>query len=599
MSFNGQQEAALQDLEKALEMDPTFIDAQIEWANVKNQERKYAEAEFGYEKALRIDPNYQPGVIFSLGIVEFDQGKFGEATGHFEQFLKQEKISEKSRSAAQRYLEKARFVAHALANPVPFEPKNLGPSINTADHEYLPSLTADGEKLIYTAVRRNQEDFFSSNNENGVWQKGQPITAVNTEYNEGAQSISADGKYLVFTVCERPGIGRCDLCFSTFKDGKWTEVRVLPEPVNSPAYESLPSVSADGRTIYFTSDRKGGLGGLDIWVTSRQPDGKWGEPQNLGAPVNTPENDQAPFIHPDGHTLYFMSRGLPGMGEYDLYFSRKQPDGKWGEPQNLGYPINTKGNEGAFIVSLDGKTAYFASDMAGGFGKNDIYTFELHEAARPQPVTFVKATVSDAVSKQKLVAVVEFVDLATGQVHASSKTGSDGEFLVTLPAGKDYALNVSKEQYLFYSENFALADSGSLHKPFLLDIALTPIPAAAGMGDLPKADPVILKNVFFETGSAELKKESQVELSRLKKLLDVNPALHIQINGHTDDVGAESDNLTLSENRAKAVYSFLVAQGIAANRLKYKGFGESAPIADNATEGGKRQNRRTEFVVVE
>ncbi|MEK7254279.1 MAG: hypothetical protein AAB316_06005, partial [Bacteroidota bacterium] len=328
---------------------------------------------------------------------------------------------------------------------------------------------------------------------------------------------------------DRPGgLGRCDLYFSELVNGKWTQVKNIGAPVNSAAYESLPSLSADGKTLFFTSERRGGLGGLDLWFSQRQLDGKWGEPQNLGAPVNSNSSDQAPFIHPDGQTLYFMSKGHPGLGEYDLFLSRRQPDGKWGEPQNLGFPINTKGNEGAFTVSLDGKTAYFATDKEGGLGKNDIYTFDLHEAAQPQPVTYVKATVSDSETKAKLSANVEFVDLATGLVFVSAVTDNGGEFLVTLPAGKDYSLNVSKEKYLFYSENFALAHGGSLEKPFLLDIPLPPIPAGGAGDPESKSKPIVLKNVFFETGSAALKKESLTELNRLKKLLEDNPSLKIQ-----------------------------------------------------------------------
>jgi outer membrane protein OmpA-like peptidoglycan-associated protein len=601
MSFNGQLNAAIEDFEKTLQLDPAFIDAQIEWANAKNQQGKWAEAEQGYEKALAIDPAYEPGVFYSLGIVEFDQEKFDEAAAHFEQFLKTEKISEKRKASALKYLANASFAAQALKNPVSYEPKNLGPQINTSEDEYLPTLTADGETLIYTAVRSRQEDFYRSTKKDGQWQKGQPIASVNTEYNEGAQSISADGKLLVFTICEHPGgLGRCDIYYTEYLNGKWTSVKNMGAPINSSAYESLPSVSADGKAIYFTSDRRGGMGGLDIWASYRQSNGKWGEPQNLGAPVNTPEHDQAPFIHPDGQTLYFMSKGHPGMGEYDLYLSRKQPDGTWGKPQNLGYPVNTKGNEGAFTVNLDGSTAYFASDMPGGFGKNDLYTFELHKSARPLPVTYVKATVSDVETKQKLVATVEFLDLGNGQVHVSSTTDADGVFLITLPAGKDYALNVSKDKYLFYSENFALRETASIDKPFLLDITLTPLPSGlAGTGDAHKAVPVVLKNVFFETGSAELKKESLSELNRLKKLLDDNPSLKIQINGHTDDIGSDADNLTLSENRARSVFDFLVKQGILVNRLKYKGFGEKSPVAPNDSEPGRKQNRRTEFIIID
>lgn len=604
---------AVEDFEKALKLDPSFIDAQIQWANVKNQQLKLDEAERGYEKALAIDSTYEPGVFYSLAIVEFDLDKYDESAAHFEYFLKNApKISPSRKAKAEAYLRNVKFAAEAYKNPVPFEPKNLGPNINTPDAEYLPTLTADGEVLIYTAFRGGQEDFYSSQKVNGEWQPGKPMEAVNTPNNEGAQSISADGKFLVFTACHRrDGVGGCDLFFAELKNGKWTAVRNLGSPVNTPGWESQPSLSSDGKTLFFTSERSGGKGGKDIWVSQRQPNGKWNDPNNLGAPVNTPGDEQSPFMHADGQTLYFMSNGHPGMGGFDLYLSRKQADGTWGEPQNLGYPINSDGNEGALSVSLDGTTAYFATDVLNvkkgtssfdnpqGKGTTDIYSFELPVQFRPQPVTYVEAAVTDAVTKKSIVAQVEFVELGSGKIYAAATTEADGEFLVTLPAGGNYALNVSKEKYLFYSENFALTEPGTVDKPFQLNIALTPVPT-----DLPDAGktsvtkPIVLKNIFFETGSAALRQESLVELTRLKKLLDENPSLKIQINGHTDNVGSDADNLKLSTDRAKAVYDHLVQNGIDVNRLKFKGFGETVPAASNDTEEGRRQNRRTEYEIV-
>ncbi|MCB0520094.1 MAG: PD40 domain-containing protein [Lewinellaceae bacterium] len=612
MAFNGQLDAAVQDFEKALDMDPTFIDAQMEWANVKNQQKKYAEAELGYEKTLALDPAYEPSVLNSLALVEFDQKKYKQAAEHFEQFLNSPaKISESRRAKTEKYLADARFAAEATENPVPYEPKNLGPNINTPGAEYLPTITAQGEALIYTAVRGGQEDFYISQRVNGEWQRGVPIEAVNTSDNEGAQSITADEKYLVFTACNRrDGLGSCDLYFAERINGKMTRHKNLGPPVNTAGWESQPSISSDGKTLFFAADRRGGRGGKDLWVSKRQENGAWSEPKNLGPPVNTAGDEQSPFIHADGQTLYFMSNGLPGMGGFDLYLSRLQADGSWGKPQNLGYPINSEGNEGALSVSLDGRTAYFATDIlnvkAGesafdnpqGKGTTDIYSFELPEIDRPYPVTYVKATVTDAFTGKPLVAKVTFTDLATGLAFATATTEADGAFLITLPAGKNYALHVSKEKYLFQSENFALSDEAALDKPFLLDIALEPItPTGTTGNDLSKAKPVVLKNVFFETGSANLKKESLGELESLKILLEENPALHIQINGHTDNVGTDEDNLTLSTARAKAVFDYLVEKGISSSRLKYQGFGEDRPIAANETEAGRQQNRRTEFEI--
>ena len=607
MTFNGQLDAAVNDFGKALLMDPTFIDAQIEWANVKNQQGKLAEAELGYEKVLAIDPNYEVNVFYSLAIVEFEQKKYDHAVEHFEKFLStSEKISEKRKEKAGRYLKSIRFVVEAQRNPVPFKPVNLGPNINTARSEYFPTLTADGNTLIYCTLQGSpnsyrHEDFFRSRKFNGEWQKGEPITAINTIENEGSQTISADGKLLIFTACNRPGsLGGCDLYFSEWVNGEMTPVKNIGPPVNSGMLETQPSLSADGRTLYFVRAPRNWEGNSDIWVSHRLPNREWGEPQKLGSEINSSEQEQCPFIHPDGQTLYFLSEGHLGMGGIDIFYSRLQSGGTWGQPQNIGYPINSIQNEGPLTVSLDGKTAYFASEREGGYGENDIYSFELYEEARPQPVTYVKAVVSDAETGKALSAQIEFTDVASGKLFASAVTENDGEFLVTLPAGRDYALNVSKEKYLFYSENFALTHAGTFDQPYLLEIPLTPIPdGLAGTGDLAKAKPIVLKNVFFETGSAALKKESLTELNRLKKLMDDNLSLKIQINGHTDNVGSESGNLKLSDDRAKAVYDFLVTNKIDAKRLKFKGFGEAMPVASNDTEAGRQQNRRTEFVIIE
>ncbi|MFT5801262.1 MAG: outer membrane protein OmpA-like peptidoglycan-associated protein, partial [Nonlabens sp.] len=430
-----------------------------------------------------------------------------------------------------------------------------------------------------------------------------------------AQSISADGKLLVFTACtRRDGYGSCDLYFSEVIDGRWTKVANMGKEINSRARETQPSLSADGKAIYFSSNRGGGQGEMDIWVSKRDEDGAWGIPENLGEVINTTGVDRAPFIHQDGQTLYFMSDGHEGMGGHDLFYSRLENE-VWGKPKNLGYPINTEADEGTLVISLDGKTAYFATDRnkPGKRGKEeeymgkvdlDLFSFELYEEARPQPVTYVKATVRDAATRKKLAgAKVAFTDLETEKSHAFSTTDSDGEFLVCLPLGKNYSLNVTKEEYIFHSENFALDKINNLDKPFLLDIELQPVPILTAVptsteGALAEGKPIILKNVFFETGSAELKTASLLELNRLKKLLTDHPTLVIRINGHTDNIGSDEDNLTLSNNRAKAVNDYLIINGISGDRLSYKGFGETKPISNNEIPEGRQSNRRTEFVVI-
>ncbi len=615
-------EKAIDEFEKALKIDPTFIDAQIQWAAMNYELKSYENAEIGFQKVLEIDPNYNPKVYYTLAITKKQLGKYDEAASYFQQYLESGSKNETLIIKADYQAKSCRLIDEALNNPVPFEPINLGLNINTDKYEYLPSLTADGQTLVYTTVIwedkelgiAQHEDFYYSQKINGEWRKGEPIFALNTHENEGAHNVSADGKMIVFTDCGgRSGYGKCDIFYSEKKNGQWTPAKNIGATINSSSWESQPSLSADGREIYFASNRPGGFGESDIWVSRRKVNGSWGEPVNLGNKINSSGVERSPFIHPDGQTMFYSSTGLPGMGSDDLFVVRKQGDGSWGEPKNLGFPINTKESEVSLIVSLDGKTAFISSDrdfnspgdkaVFGEFtrgSQTDIYKFELYPEARPQPVTYVKANVYDIVSLEKLIAEVEFVDLSTGNIHVSSKTDSDGEFLVCLPMGKNYSLNVSKEKYLFHSENFSLAEKTSLSEPYILNIGLQPIPDPTATADngLPKSKPIILKNVFFETAKADLRQESITELNRLKKLLKENATLRIQLNGHTDNVGSDEDNLQLSDARAKAVHDYLISGGIDENRLEYKGFGETMPIDTNDTPEGRQNNRRTEFEVI-
>ncbi len=610
-----QSDKAIKEFEKILKKEPRFIDAQIQLAAAHYDTRNYIEAEKGFEKVLKIDPLYQKKVMYRLAVTEKYLKKFDESLGHFQEYLDSTPKSENLKKKAEKHLLTTAFMKKAYANPVPYEPKSLGENINTNESEYLPALTADGETLIYTARRYGQEDFMMSTKKEGVWQKGVALNGINTELNEGAQSISADGKFIVFTGCNRKdGYGNCDLYYSEVRDGRWTPPANIGTPINSRAWESQPSISSDGKSLYFTSNRKGGQGGKDIWVSHRQSDGKWGAPQNLGQPINSPDNDESPFIHQDNQTLYFMSDGHLGMGESDLFFARRKNKEEWFTPKNIGYPINTEASEGAMVLSLDGKTAYFASDIkdfkegesafktSDKGGQIDLYSFELYPEARPQPVTYVQAYVFDIETKKKLSANVDFIDLNSGETYASSFTDNDGEFLVCLPMGKNYALNISKEKYLFHSENFSLEKTRSLENPFLLKIGLQPIKdkpvASTPTETTPTSPPIVLRNVLFETGSAALKQESQFELNQLLRLLQNNSTLKIQINGHTDNVGSDENNLVLSSNRAKAVQDFLIKNGISASRLSYKGFGETKPIDSNDTDWGRQNNRRTEFVML-
>ena len=603
----GETQKALESFTDALKADATFIDAQIQQGAAYYKLNKYAEAEIAFEKVEKIDPNYEPEILFSLGNLEMKQDKMSEAATHYEAYFNSAKANPTKKSQALRLAKNVQFAEKAMKNPVPFNPQSLGDKVNTPQYsEYLPVLTADGETLIYTARVGRQEDFYMSKKVNGEWQKGTPITELNTDENEGAQCISPDGKSMFYTVCNRPTIlGGCDILFSQLKEGKWTTPRGVAS-INTQSWDAQPTITADSRTIYFASDRPGGMGGLDVWYVKYEG-GKWSEAKNMGATINTPSDEQTPFIHPDGVTLYFTSEGHPGMGGKDIYLSRMQPDGTWGEPQNLGYPINTKEDEGTLSVAIDGKTAFYARNVnktATGMSNYDLFFFELPEAARAHPVTYVKANVSDIDTKLPLSSRVEFIDLATQKTIIVSSTDEKGEFLVCLPFGKNYALNVSKEHYIFQSENFDLAENATLDKPFLLDIKLQPIkveevkptPEAAAKPKEEKA--IVLKNVFFDTDKATLKSESFAELNKLKQLLTENATMRIELRGHTDNQGSDAHNLDLSDRRAKAVKDYLVQNGIAADRLQSKGFGKAKPIDTNDTPLGRANNRRTEFVIL-
>ncbi len=319
-----------------------------------------------------------------------------------------------------------------------------------------------------------------------------------------------------------------------------------------------------------------------------QTNGRWSEPENLGATINTSSDDQCPFIHADNQTLYFVSNGHQGYGGNDLFVSRRGANGEWEKPVNLGYPINTIDDEGTLFVAADGKTAYYASDRSDSKGGLDIYSFELREKMRPFRTVWVKGKVFDKKTGAPISTTVELTDLQSKQQISKVNTDAQGNYFITLPMGKDYAFSVGKKDYLFYSDNFLMAER-STDSTYTKDIALVPIEVNARM---------ILKNIFFETKQFTLKKESQVELDELVALMNENPSLRIEISGHTDNVGKPADNLSLSNSRAKAVIDYLLTKNISAQRLVAKGYGETQPIADNKTEDGRGKNRRTEMRVV-
>lgn len=593
-----QDEQARTTLLKALDADEQFLEARIMLADIYVEMDEYEQAVAQYRKVVSINPTFFPNAYYILGNIQMQVGKYDDAKTSLENFLQLKNTKPETREKAKLAIRTAEFGSEAIKKPVPFDPKNLGAGVNTPDAEYFPALTADEQTLVITRNSRpaggghGQEDFYESRLADGEWTTARNLGApLNTPDNEGAQTISPDGQLMFFTGCNRQdGLGGCDIYFSRKAGNAWTEPQNIRNPINSSKWESQPSLSPDKKTVYFASSRAGGKGDKDLWSSTLTEQGVWGVPVNLGDVINTADAEESPFIHPDNQTLYFSSDGHVGMGRKDIYYSRKDALGNWQKPVNLGYPINTWNNDDSFIVGASGKIAYFASDRKGGMGSLDLYSFELYEAARPTMVTYVKGSVFASDTKKPVVAKFELIDLETNKVVVESSSNSEkGEFLVSLPVNKNYALNVSKEGYLFYSENFSLKDIKDITKPYQLNVGLQPVKAG---------EKVVLKNIFFETNSFQLKGESTAELQKLLGLMQKNKNLKIEIGGHTDNVGDDKSNQLLSENRAKSVYEYLTANGILAERLSYKGFGETAPIATNDTEEGRAENRRTEFMVI-
>lgn len=595
---------AIEYLESAIKADENFIEAYLTLGEVYLDAGNVSQAMNYYKHGLNNNPTFFKRGYLNLGKMQLKSGLYADAKQSYETFLTLEKSNTSQIREAKEGIKKAEFGKDAVENPVPFEIKNLGPNINTKYDDYWPSLSADEQMLVITGLRpkendaefmpmyKYQEDFFISHRTDTGWSAienaGPPL---NTSDNEGAQSISADGRLMVFTACNRmDGVGRCDLYYSLREGDTWSKPKNIGTPVNSSAKETQPSLSADGRVLFFASDREGGVGRLDIWVTKQNDKGVWESPKNLGRVINTVDNEMSPFIHPDNKTLYFASDKHLGLGGYDIFISRVDSMGNWSKPQNLGYPINTHRDEFGLIVNTKGDRAYFSSDINPKAGK-DIFEFELYEEARPTEVSYMKGKVFDAETRNPLKANFELTDLESGEIVGESFSDKQtGEFLVCIPTNRDYMLNVSRKGYLFFSENFALKGLFAKTEPFKKDVPLQPIKAG---------ESIVLRNIFFATDSYALKEESKLELNKLIKFLTDYPTIKVEISGHTDKRGTAEYNIQLSENRAKSVVDYLIDAGIAEERLSYKGYGFTQPIADNETEEGMAQNRRTELKVVE
>jgi outer membrane protein OmpA-like peptidoglycan-associated protein len=597
--------------QKALERDPEYLDALFELSDMYMNMGKTADAKKHIEAIVEKNERYAPSLIVTLAMMAQMEDDFQKALGYYEQYMTIAPPESNNYLAAKRGAANCEFAMWAMEHPVPFEPINLGPGVNSENDDYFPAMTADQELLIYTREfyapinpispdGKDEDFFFSERQEDGSWgQAYNPGRPINSSWREGAPTISPDGKYVIFTICDlygqygqgKEGFGSCDLFVSVRTGKSWSNPVNMGRTINSKNWESQPSFASDGKTLYFVRGRYSrDHERFDDIYYSELINGKWSQAQALPPNINSTEDEESVFIHPDNKTLYFSSRGHVGLGNMDIFMSRKNDDGTWSDPVNLGYPINTPEHENSFFVSADGEYAIIASNREGGYGKLDLYSFELPDALKPNPVTYLQGKIKDAATGKPLEAFFTLIDLSSGDTIAqASSDRENGSYLVVLPSSENYALMADKKGYLFHSENFEL-DLATNKSHYTKNIDLQPIEAGRS---------VVLKNVFFDTDKFDLKPASKTELNKLANLLEANPEVKIEIAGHTDNQGNAAANQVLSENRAKAVYQYLIDHGISVTRLMYKGYGQSKPIATNDTEEGRAQNRRTEFRVLE
>ncbi|RLD41218.1 MAG: hypothetical protein DRI86_13770 [Bacteroidetes bacterium] len=591
----------IQYCKDAIKYDSSFVEAYLLAGQMYQEQRKMPLSMYYYKKASKVNPDFYPKVFFILATYELETGKYKESLVDYKNYLKSPKIDRRFQDAINQGVERAYYGIDMMKKPVAFNPINLGTSINTSNDEYINTISTDEATMVFTRKLlkrgregvREEEDFYKSvKNREGNWGKAHRMNSnFNTHGNEGAMSISPDQSELVFTACYREdGYGRCDIYYSKKVGKSWTVPNNMGGQVNTGTWESNACLSSDGKTLFYVSNRAGGSGNSDIWTAERLSDGSWGKVRNLGSVINSKGAEMTPFIHPDGKTLYFASDGRMGMGGFDFFYSKKNSKGQWTEPVNMGYPINDYKDQMGILINSTGNMAYISSGKKGGMGGYDIYSFDLYDEARPVSVNYMKGIVYSAKTKRPIKAKIELYNLNTNKLIIESESDDvNGDFLVVIPSGSLLGLNVSKNGYLFYSEQFKITDGHSSKKPFLKNIYLKPI-------ELNQR--IILNNVFFETASFELKEQSSSELYKVKELIAHNPRVRIEISGYTDDVGNKKDNILLSQKRAKSVYDYLLSIGTSSKNLVYKGYGENNSIADNKTEEGRKENRRTELKVV-
>lgn len=580
-------EEASQLLLRAVEIAPNFKEAHYRLGFIFIEKHDWETAQKHFKQVIEINPDFHPNSYYGLAEAAFFGLNHDEAEKAYNQFLTF-RISESRKQKVEQRLSSIEFGRKARQNPVNFKPFRIDSPVSTSTLEYFPVLTADSRMLFFTRMDNDKGFMFENvyvafKTETG-WNEAYSLGApINTNENEALNSISPDGRTIYLTMCNRQGnFGTCDIYTADRTGNRWSRPRNMGATINSRSWDGHPTISADGKTLIFSSTRSGGYGGQDLWMSQKDSDGNWKTPVNLGEHINTSGDEKTPFLHFDNQTLYFTSDGLPGIGGEDIFKSRLV-DGKWQKPVNLGYPINSVFDDSGFFVTASGDTAFFATNRFDNKKVENIYAFELPENLRPEPVSWIAGTIRNRKNEKPLEAAVEIYDLQTGKLTATvNSDASTGSFLIPLPVGGKYAYHSEAEGFLFYSAFFDTKKNAQ--EGVLLNIAMEPIEAGAEF---------TLRNVFFDHDAYDLDPLSKTELLRLIRFLNQHKQVKVEVRGHTDNVGRADYNQKLSERRAQSVKAFLTENGIDKNRLTAKGFGETMPVADNESEEGRAKNRRT------
>ncbi len=556
------------------------------------------QSKFYAQKTLKLCPDKFSTSNYILGVLNFEYRNYQASVDFLNKSI-EIGIKQRFLEDATLTLESAKILAKIMRDTVPYNPEIVD-GISTEADEYLPLISPDQEVAYYTrrgirnelgVIDRKSEDFVKSEGNLDDFTQGEEMEyPFNQNNNEGGASITIDNKVLFFTICSRfsSSYNNCDIYYVEKVNGKWTDLNPLRSVNNPKSWESQPSVSADGNSLIFASDRRGGFGGIDLYIVKKDEFGYWGVPQNMGEVINSNLNEKSPFFHVDGETMYFASQQFPSLGGYDIFISKKGEDGKWQEPKNVGFPINTVADELGMFVTTDGKTAYFCSNKLEGIGGWDLYSFDLHDKAQPERVLFLKGDITNSDGIMVDSVSLELKNITTNEVTQVSVNGGKYVSAVTLEESDDVLITFNKEGYAFNSHYISSTDE-EFSGPSKMDVNIDKIE---------KGKTFEINNIYFATNSFKINHVTKAVLTEFSNYLNENENLVLLISGHTDNVGTEEDNLVLSKNRARSVYTFLIESGISEDRLTYQGFGESKPVYDNSTSKGRSKNRRTECTVI-